>query len=70
MVQGRASSGAGAPRGTTNAAYATWTSGLATHGQFQLLRAHGGRSRSPRRHSNADVRSSVVVAAEMSAAGG
>jgi hypothetical protein len=31
--------------------------------------AHGGRSGPPRRHSKADVRSSVVVVAEMSVAG-
>jgi hypothetical protein len=34
------------------------------------LGAHGGRSRPPRRRSNADVRQSVSVAAQMSAAGG
>jgi transposase-like protein len=33
------------------------------------LCAHGGRSRAPGRRSNADVRSSVVMAAQMSAAG-
>jgi hypothetical protein len=35
-----------------------------------LLRAHLGRSRAPRRHSNADIRPSVVVAARISAVGG
>jgi hypothetical protein len=36
----------------------------------RLLRAHGGHSGAPRRPSNADIRSSVVVAAQMAAAGG
>jgi hypothetical protein len=33
-------------------------------------RAHGGHSKAPHRHSNADVHSSMVIAAQMSAAGG
>ena len=35
-----------------------------------LLRAHVGRSSPPHRHTNADVRLAVVVAAQMSDAGG
>ena len=47
-----------------------WIAKLEGSSRHGLLCAHVGRSRPPGRNSNADVRPSVVVAAQMCAAGG